>query len=394
MPKKAIFVSKGLAMVTNFLEENPESGVVIFCNSRQQSLHIASQLENKLDMKKLAVVVLNINGLLDKTNKFWQICIFCDNRHSRRGQFFAIVTTNASNVGIDKHLISLQVCLEWSHDLLTYFQERGRGSRSQGMTSTCILFADLASYIFLMSQLIMSSQVAKDTAAISADVNIFNSAIFLSRHGQQRQQPDENKKYALGPTARQSLRKRTTSELQDVIRFFCFDKGCQHARGESYLAMGGLDLGNIICTPCGNSCSICTRKWHEMFLPVYRSSVVLFLEFLMQSGQLPQEIDPKLPVSAILAGNKFWLETIFDRAAGGIYRMHVDSLFLSLIAAGMIKMSMQNNELQWVIAREYYPSGTSIIESRLGRPIYKSDYVWDGIHLFSENRMRRRQSGL
>ena len=75
-----------------------------------------------------------------------------------------------------------------------------------------------------------------------------------------------------------------------------------------------------------------------MFLPVYRSSVELFLEFLMQSGQLPQEIDPKLPVSA--------KETLFDRAAGGIFRMHVDSLFLSLIAAGMIKMTMQNNALQ------------------------------------------------
>ena len=138
-------------------------------------------------------------------------------------------------------------------------------------------------------------------------------------------------------------------------------------------AMGGLDLGNIICTPC-DSCSICTRRWHEMFLPVYRST--------------------KLPVSAILAGNMFWKETLFDRAAGGIYRMHVDSLFLSLIAAGMIKMTMQNNALQWVITREYDPSGTSIIESHLGRPIYKRDDVWDGIHLFCENRMRRRQRDL
>jgi superfamily II DNA helicase RecQ len=177
-------------------------------------------------------------------------------------------------VGIDKHSISLQVRFEWSRDLLTYFQERGRGSRSQGVTSTCILFADLASYIYLMSQLIVSSEVAEDTAAMSDDVDGFNSAISPSRHGQQRQQPDVNKKYSLGPTSRRSLRKRTTSELQDVICFFCLDKGCQHARGESYLAMGGLDLGNIICTPCGNLCSICTRRWHEMFLQVYRSSVV------------------------------------------------------------------------------------------------------------------------
>ena len=120
----------------------------------------------------------------------------------------------------------------------------------------------------------------------------------------------------------------------------------------------------------------------------------LFLEFLMQSGQLPQAIDPKVHVSAILASNTFWKETLFDRAAGGISRMHVDSLFLSLIAAGMIKMTMQNNALQWVIAREYDPLGTSIIESRLGRPLFKRDNVWDGIHLFSENRMRRRKTNL
>jgi hypothetical protein len=77
--KKALFISKGLAMVTNFLEQNPDCSVVIFCNSRQQLLHIASQLEKKLDMKKLAVDVLNINGSLDKTDKFWRIRIFCDN---------------------------------------------------------------------------------------------------------------------------------------------------------------------------------------------------------------------------------------------------------------------------------------------------------------------------
>jgi superfamily II DNA helicase RecQ len=67
--KKAIFVSKGLTMVTNFLEENHDSSVIIFCNSRQQSLHIASQLEKKLDIKKLAVNVLNIKQKSKKTKE-------------------------------------------------------------------------------------------------------------------------------------------------------------------------------------------------------------------------------------------------------------------------------------------------------------------------------------
>jgi len=243
-----------------------------------------------------------------------------------------------------------------------------------------------------MTQLITTSQDDRDTDHGSRDVDGFNSAISPSRNGCP-QNHKEQKKYELGATARRSLRQRTTSELQDVIRFFCLNRGCQHARAESYLAFGGLDVTNEAGTPCMTSCSICTRQWHEMFLPVYRSSVILFFEFLMQSGQLPHEIDPKSPVSALLTGSTYWKEALFDRAAGGISRMHVDSLFLSLIASGMIKMTMQNNALQWVIAREYdSTTPNSIIESCLGRPIYTRDDAWVGIHLFNENHLRRRQS--
>jgi hypothetical protein len=110
----------------------------------------------------------------------------------------------------------------------------------------------------------------------------------------------------------------------------------------------------------------------------------------MQSGQFPHGIDPKSPVSTLLASSTFWKEALFDRA--GISRMHVDSLFLSLIATGMIKMTMLNNALQWVIAREYGTASNSIIESHIGCPIYKRDNAWVSIHLFSKNCMHRRHS--
>ena len=131
-----------------------------------------------------------------------------------------------------------------------------------------------------------------------------------------------------------------------------------------------------------------------MFLPVYWSSVELFIEFLMQSGQFPHTVDHKSPISTLLALSTFWKEALFDRAAGGISRMHVDSLFLSLIAAGLIKMTMQNNALQFVIAQEYDTASNSMIESQIGRPLYKQDDAWVGIHLFSENRMQRRRSDI
>ena len=80
-----------------------------------------------------------------------------------------------------------------------------------------------------------------------------------------------------------------------------------------------------------------------MFLPVYWSSVELFLEFLMQSGQLPQEIDPKLPESAILASNTFWKETLFDRAAGGISQMHVSRIQSKALAR--LRDVMKSNDI-------------------------------------------------
>jgi superfamily II DNA helicase RecQ len=144
-------------MVTEFLQLNHDSSVVIFCNSRKQLQHFSFHLDKRLDQAKITIDIFNINGSLNKIDKFWRICLFCDDLHSRQGQFRALVTTNAINVGIDKHSIALQVWFEWPRDLLTYFQERGREFWSQGVRSTCIVFGDFGSFIYLMSQLLILS---------------------------------------------------------------------------------------------------------------------------------------------------------------------------------------------------------------------------------------------
>ncbi len=88
-------------------------------------------------------------------------------------------------------------------------------------------------------------------------------------------------------TGRRRLRERTGIELQEVLSFFCLDLGCQHARGESYLATGILNTTTIEKERCDNSCAICTKRWHAQFLPVYCSGVVGFLDFLTLTGKLP-----------------------------------------------------------------------------------------------------------
>ena len=82
--KKSQFVSKGLVVVTKFLQENPDCSVIVFCNSWKQSQHFAKELEKKLDHKRLSVDVVNINGTLDKIDKFWWIRLFCEKQKQQR----------------------------------------------------------------------------------------------------------------------------------------------------------------------------------------------------------------------------------------------------------------------------------------------------------------------
>jgi hypothetical protein len=110
------------------------------------------------------------------------------------------------------------VRVEWPCDLLTYFQVRGRGSRSQGVRSTCIVFGDFASFIYLMSQLLMTSKQDNSQSSCNDEVEGFNSVISPQKHGTMQQ--NATKTYALGPTGRCNLvRKRTKSELHEVLRF-------------------------------------------------------------------------------------------------------------------------------------------------------------------------------
>jgi hypothetical protein len=154
---------------------------------------------------------------------------------------------------------------------------------------------------------------------------------------------------------------------------------------------------NTALESCDDECCICTKKWHEIFIPVYRSGVVGFLEFLMLTGKLPVDVDYKDPISSLLAGSPFWKETVFDRAACTVSQMQVDALFLSLTAAGIIKLEPKNDSsFQWVVAREYGASikTGSFIEAHMGTPIYKRDESWQGVHLLNDNRVRRRDPSI
>ena len=205
---KGQYVSKGLTRVSEFVRDNHDKSAVIFCNSRHQSQHFRNNLERKLNEMQLRVDVLHINGALHKTDKFWRIRLFCDEGHIRDSDFRVLVTTNAANVGIDKSNIALQVRFDWPRDLLTYFQERGRGSRQRGARSTCVLYADLSSYVYLVSQILSGSDTS--TAVTTQIPSMeqcegFNSAI--SPRLPRRRASTSHEDFSLGPSGKKNCAK-------------------------------------------------------------------------------------------------------------------------------------------------------------------------------------------
>jgi hypothetical protein len=147
----------------------------------------------------------------------------------------------------------------------------------QGVESTCLVYNDLSSYVYLRSQLFAVGNNNDDTSPSGDEVDGFNSAILPWKLN--RVQPNQKKTYPLSSIARRSLCECTKTELHEVLCFFCLELGCLHAWDELYLAMGILDNTVFENESCDNLCCICTKKWHDQFIPIFFQASLLSLSF-------------------------------------------------------------------------------------------------------------------
>ena len=259
------------------------------------------------------------------------------------------------------------------------------------MRSTCVLYADLSSYVFLLCQLVHGSKHTNITVeAQSGECESFNSAI-SPRRPLARPANTSQEDFTLGPTAKKHLRDRCIEELHKVLHFICLDLGCQHERGKFYLSSGSLDL--ITATAWCSSWPICNRRYHKDFLPVYRRGVVAFFKWLTLTAKLPFVIDGKIQVSSFIMMSAYWKEILFDNSSTSITRTNVDSLFLSLAAPGILKIQNSPDGIRWVLGRQAPTTATtdtdvSLISVTIGAAKYTLDIYWVGINLHPATRIR------
>ena len=80
-----------------------------------------------------------------------------------------------------------------------------------------------------------------------------------------------------------------------------------------------------------------------------------------------------------------WIHAIFDRAMSGVYKYHVEAMFLQLISAELLTLQDRDGKLKWTVARD-------TTSNAIFPPFrYECDTNWDGIVLQDAKKPRRHK---
>lgn len=174
-----------------------------------------------------------------RSSGFWRIRLYTssDGEFVPDTSFRVLLSTNAANVGIDRNHIDIIVRFGLPRDLMTYFQERGRGARKPRSTAECVLYASMSSFVSIMTQILSYNKLTDTTDLTNEELEIrgAESAITpLAASAQRQLERRRNKskknsqdtpkqpksKYRLSHSMRRQLRQRMISEINGVLRVF------------------------------------------------------------------------------------------------------------------------------------------------------------------------------
>ena len=364
--------------VVNFANEHEDHYICVFISSKKQSFYAMKELERKLNEALCTVDVIHVHGSLDKSEKYWFIGLFCDQVNVDDLRARILLTTPAANVGIDNKLVKFVQALGFPRDLCTFFQQRGRTGRDNEMLCLCLQLGSVASYVSSVFQI----HISNDDAELDDEDDQMKSVVGINS----AMSPATKRNYAHGERVtrnkftkcmKQQYLHRARRELKEVLRYFCLNCGCQHARGEWYLACGGLDKypGPYRWEPCATKCPICTGAWGKIFVRVDKDEVVRFLQSEHALRCIPLYAKRDNIVDTLWKGEGWRLEKIYRRKT--VSKFNVDALFLQLIATEIIEIRNTQAGLQWVFGR--VPDLNNARESILK---YTMNTYWTGIDIF------------
>ena len=368
--------AKSLDETVTFLRENETGAAFVFANSKALTHSLVKSLEPKLDKLDHRPDVIHVHGSLNKDEKFGRIQLFVGAISVDGISPKVCVSTSAADVGIDHQDCRLVTILEWTSDVASFCQRRGRGSRD-GRNSRTLLVAGISSYIY------MCKMVHRNGEASSEDAKDDNNTT-VTRHRR-----NNSTVYRLTDAQRAANVISQKQDILDVVNLFCTNKGCLLRRLDNYLATGKLSHTRVTGT-CGGACPICSGCFRKYFRVIWKDAAVAWLDGVRDQFPLKATAHD---IFDLLYKNKFWTESIFDVTVGTLNKYNIEAFLLQLIATGVLnaeKRGDQHNgfELFWVLCDEERNEGARRVKC------YTIDSYWDSVCTHNETDRRQYKHDL
>ena len=167
------------------------------------------------------------------------------------------------------------------------------GGRNPSVNSSCTLLGDVTSYVTIMCQIYGADSSKEADEDPSDSVLGLNSAVSPAKRGKAASKNKSPELSPLRPQMKRNLLRRGARELLEVVQFFSLNRGCMHVVGEWYLSTGELATppGHRSFRSCGSKCPICSRAWHDIFMPIRKTKLIKFLKSEWVTASLPMRAE-------------------------------------------------------------------------------------------------------
>ena len=345
-------------MLLSHLAANPSSYAAIFVNFKSECVKWAEVLEEQLAEKAMTIDVLQINGDMDKDEKFAYIRLFTGDLKMKDYFCRILLATAAANTGIDQEFLDFVIRVGLPRCLTTLLQERGRNARRMGMVGRYIVFSSWILFLKLLLTILIprnNNNDAEPTEAVS--VNTF----ITSRSPDKRQSTTANRDRC--PLTATQKYNNIVSAFNDLIKvlsiYFLPGLGCVHCRVEWYMARGVLEPYPEVMLPCNSQCYVCDagrrdkngKAKPQYILPIIYQGALDFLASKRVGDKLPFELDHENGGELIDLLDNNWLLRIFGKVS--VNKYNVSSFWFQLIATGIVTFEWKGKDkLLCVLARD------------------------------------------
>ena len=231
---------RALPSLVDHLCDSANTCACMFVNFVSECAKWAGTLETLLAKAGMKIGVLQINGAMDKHEKFSFIRLFTSAIRMSNFNPRVLVFTAAANTGIDNKRVDYVLRVGLPRCLITLLQERGRNARVAGMKGLFAVFTDWKLFMRLLMSIIAPNSSKPDEVQ---DHNFANSMISSKSPLRKMQAPNRGESNeSRSPLTKKQIQQNMTTAYNDLIDvvhlYFLPGFGCVHCRCEWFLFSG------------------------------------------------------------------------------------------------------------------------------------------------------------